>query len=454
MSAEKSQGKKEKKFGLTRREALHTALKAGAGAALLTFLGRTAAGAEQAVKAIAAGDSAPAGAPKADTRAAQMQCRPFGKKIDWKVSALGMGCMRLPTKDGVPQTPDIDMAAFTKMLHSAIEQGLNYVDTAWPYHEEESEPAVGKALRGPWRDKVKLATKSPIWLIESPADFDKYLNAQLKKLQTDHIDCYVLHALNSETWETVKKFNLVEKAAAAKKDGKIRHIGFSFHDKYEIYKEILNFTDKWEFCMLQYNYMDIDYQAGMKGVKEAAAKGLGVIAMEPLLGGKLANPPAPVKAIMDGAAVKRSPVGWAFDWIWSQPEISMVLSGMSSPEQMEENLGLARKAGLSPFTADDLKIIELVRKKFDERKAIPCTTCGYCMPCPFGVNIPKNFNAYNDYAIYDDLKGARAKYRWRIKENERAAKCVQCHACEKKCPQHIKISEWMPKVNEQLAWRS
>jgi predicted aldo/keto reductase-like oxidoreductase len=446
MSADKSQGKNSS--GLTRREALQTALKAGAGAALLTFLGRTAAGAEAAAKILAAADTAP------QPGAGKMQYRRFGK-LDWKVSALGFGCMRLPTKDGVPQSPDIDYGAFSRMMASAVERGVNYVDTAWFYHNGQGEPALGKVLKeNSLRDKVRISTKSPVRLIEGPGDFDKYLNAQLKRLQTDHIDLYLLHALDRKGWDKVKKFGVLERAEAAKKDGRIGHIGFSFHGKHDIFEEILNGWDKWELCMLQYNYIDINYQAGSSGVKQAAAKGLAVIAMEPLRGGGLANPPASVREIMDSAEFKRPPVAWAFDWLWSQPEVSVVLSGMGSQAQMDENLTIAAGAGLRPFTGADQKIIGLVREALQKLKSVPCTYCGYCAPCPAGVNIPRNFELYNDSLIYGDLTGARKRYANWLSAEARASHCVKCRVCEKKCPQHIKISEWMPKVDDLLSTKS
>jgi len=339
-----------------------------------------------------------------------MRYRKFGK-LDWSVSALGFGCMRLPTLDGHPMSANIDEKESIRMIRHAIDQGVNYVDTAYPYHSGNSEIVVGKALKQKYREKVKLATKSPVWLINNSDDFDKYLNEQLKKLQTDHIDFYLLHGLGKTRWiSTVLKFNLLERAESAVQDGRIGYIGFSFHDDYDAFKEIIDGYDGWSFCQIQYNYMDIEDQAGTKGLKYAASKGLPVVIMEPLLGGRLANPPRTVQEIFNGFPKKRSPSDWALQWLWNQPEVSVVLSGMSNMQQVEDNLRSASISGVNSFGAEELLLIERVQKKYAERAAIPCTKCGYCMPCPNGVNIPGNFEQYNDVIMYDDARTPRMIY--------------------------------------------
>jgi predicted aldo/keto reductase-like oxidoreductase len=380
-----------------------------------------------------------------------MQYRNFGK-LDFKVSALGFGCMRLPTVDGERMSPNIVEAEAVQMIRHAIDQGVNYVDTAIPYHGGQSEIVVGKALQDGYRDKVKLATKLPVWMVNGPEDFDRLLGEQLQKLQTDHIDCYLFHALNKSRWhDIVLKHGLLAKAAAALADGRIRHLGFSMHDDCECLEEIVNGSDLWSFCQIQYNYMDTENQAGTKGLKLAASKGLGVVIMEPLLGGSLANPPKDICAAMEGYAVRRSPADWALQWLWDQPEVSVVLSGMTAMEQVEENLKSANAARVHGFSPADHELIALVKQKYRARTVIPCTKCSYCMPCPNGLDIPGNFGYFNYAHLFDDLAGARFWYSVFLTSEQQSGSCIECRECEEKCPQKIAISEWMPKVTALLA---
>lgn len=258
-----------------------------------------------------------------------MQYRNFGK-LDFKVSALGFGCMRLPVTDGNRMSANIVEDEAIAMIRRAIDGGVNYCDTAYPYHSGASEILLGKALRDGYRERVRIATKLPVWQVEKPEDFDTLLNEQLHKLQTDHIDFYLLHSLNQHRWRNiVLKHGLLEKAKAALAEGHIRHLGFSMHDTYEVFEEIVNGSDLFDFCQIQYNYMDTENQAGTRGLKLAAAKGLAVVVMEPLLGGRLADPPQPVLDLMAAQTVQRSAAEWALQWLWDQPEVSVVLSGMS-----------------------------------------------------------------------------------------------------------------------------
>jgi len=266
-----------------------------------------------------------------------MQYRSFGR-LDWKASALGFGCMRLPTSDGERLSPNILEDEAIRMIRRAIDSGVNYLDTAYPYHGGQSEVVVGKALQDGYREKVRLATKLPVWMVESAADFDRLLNEQLAKLQTSYIDFYLLHALSHSRWQDiVLKHDLLTRAEAALADGRIRHLGFSFHDEYEAFEEIVNGSDLWSFCQIQYNYMDTENQAGVRGLKLAADKGLAVVVMEPLMGGRLADPPKDILEVMDRFPARRTPVEWALEWLWVQPEVSVVLSGMSTMTQVEEN---------------------------------------------------------------------------------------------------------------------
>ena len=380
-----------------------------------------------------------------------MQYRSFGK-LNWKASALGFGCMRFPALDNKPNSPNIDEAEAVRMLRHAIDNGVNYVDTAYPYHCGQSEVVVGKALKDGYREKVKLATKLPVWLVESPADFDRLLNEQLAKLQTSYIDFYLLHALSHSRWQDiVLKHKLLDRAEAALADGRIRHLGFSFHDEYSAFEEIVNGSDLWSFCQIQYNYMDEENQAGVRGLKLAASKGLGVVVMEPLMGGRLADPPKDVLEAMEGFPVRRTPVEWALKWLWDQPEVSVILSGMSTMAQVEENLNFADHSRTQSFSAAEQALIANVREKYRARIAIPCSKCGYCMPCPNGVYIPGNFDFFNYAHLYDDVAGARFRYGVFFTGAQRSSACIACGVCEQLCPQKIEISQWMPKVTALLA---
>jgi len=374
-----------------------------------------------------------------------MQYRQFGK-LDWEVSALGFGCMRLPTKG---QHEDIDEPEATRMLRYAIDRGLNYVDTAYPYHGGNSEWFVGRALQDGYREKVRLATKMPCWKVEVAEDFDKYLNEQLAKLQTDHLDFYLLHSLNEKSWHKMRDLGVLKWAERAIADGRIGYLGFSFHDKYEVFQEIIDAYDGWTFCQIQYNYMDVENQAGARGLKYAASKGLAVVIMEPILGGRLVDPPQPIQDLWNTAPKQRTPADWALQWLWNQPEVSVVLSGMSTMKQVEENVASADVSGINTLTAEELALIERVREKYGELCPIPCTQCGYCMPCPNGVDIPRNLEAYNHGVMYDKPDFARQSYTW-IPEEARANACIQCRECEELCPQSILISEWMPRVHAVL----
>ncbi len=381
--------------------------------------------------------------------------RKFGQ-LDWEVSALGFGAMRLPTIDD--DSANIDEPEAIRMLRHAIDAGVNYIDTAYPYHGGNSEVVVGKALQDGYRDKVKLASKLPCWLVEGPDDLDRLLNEQLEKLDTDTIDFYLLHGLRERRWAKMQEVNAIEWAEGAIADGRIQHLGFSFHDDFPMLKEIVDAYDKWTFCQVQYNYMDIENQAGTRGVRYAAAKGLAVVIMEPLLGGKLVDPPALVEAIWDQAETDRSAADWALQWLWDQPEVSTVLSGMSTMEQVEENLASADRSGVATLTQQELDLVAEAREAYDALRPIPCTSCEYCMPCPNGVDIPRNFSLYNQGKVYGRVDQARSGYgfmvsqfeRGDLDENPQASQCIQCLECESKCPQDIPISEWMSVVDAVL----
>jgi predicted aldo/keto reductase-like oxidoreductase len=374
-----------------------------------------------------------------------MQYRKFGR-LDWQASILGFGTMRLPVKG---DAKNIDQKQATRMLHHAVDRGVNYIDTAYPYHGGESERLLGKALGRGYRDRVKLATKMPSWLVSGPADFDKLFHEQLKKLKTDHIEFYLLHSLNREYWSKMREYDAIEWGRRTIKAGKIGQLGFSFHDDFDLFKEIVDAWD-WPFCQIQYNYMDVRNQAGTRGLKYAASKGIAVVVMEPILGGKLASPPPSIQKILDRAETKRRAADWALQWLWNQPEVTVVLSGMSTFRQVVENLESADSAGIGILDQQEQGLIREVRRRYKELAPISCTQCRYCMPCPHGVDIPRNLSLYNEGLMYGRPDVARRQYGF-IAEKARSTACTQCRECEPKCPQSILISEWMSKVSEVLA---
>lgn len=382
-----------------------------------------------------------------------MRYRKLGS-LDIEVSALGFGCMRLPTRDG-----EIDEPEAMRMLHYAINRGVNYLDTAYPYHNGQSEIFLGRALQGGYRDKVYLATKMPSWLVKTADDFDRFLDEQLARLQTDQLDFYLLHALNRGWWHKLRDLGVIAWAEKAIADGRFKYLGFSFHDDYDVFQSIIDDYDHWALAQVQYNLIDVENQAGTRGVQYAAAKGVAVVVMEPLLGGKLVDPPQPVQAIWDEAMHKRSAVDWALQWLWDQPEVSTVLSGMSTMPQMEENLASADASGVGILGNGNRPLFERVRARYKALMPIGCTGCRYCMPCPQGVDIPVNLGIYNEGVMYGKPDAARGQYDWFRQAFEvvgtndhdiRALQCVQCGACEEKCPQKIPISRWMQTIHQVL----
>lgn len=374
-----------------------------------------------------------------------MQYRKFGK-TDIKVSALGYGCMRLPIIDG--DEGKINEEEAIKLIRYAIDNGVNYIDTAYPYHKRNSEYLVGKALKDGYRERVKLASKLPVWLAKTHEDFDKYLNEQLKKLQTEYIDFYLLHALDKDTWKEINRLEIFKFVDRALKDGRIKHIGFSFHDDIDTFKEIVDSYD-WTFCQIQYNYMDENFQAGTEGLKYAASKGLAVVIMEPIRGGKLAQePPTDIKNIFDRAKVKRTPAEWALSWVLNHPEVSLLLSGMGEMSQVVENIKTAEKVLPNSLNNEELQIIDDVKNKYLELTRVKCTACLYCMPCPAGVAIPRNFSLYNDAVMYNNIEKYKELYSSRIPKEARASVCVECGKCETLCPQHLSIREYLKEVKK------
>ncbi len=400
-----------------------------------------------------------------------MKYRKMGNKIKWEVSALGFGVMRLPTLEGekkdVKNPGTIDEKKSIDMIRYAIDHGCNYVDTAFMYMGNKSEELVGRALQDGYREKVHLVTKLPIGkgFVQKEEDFDRILDTQLKRLQTKYLDIYLLHGLGRMSFQTVKELKIMDKMEQAKADGKINNIGFSFHDSFNTFKMIIDSYD-WDACQVQYNYVDVNFQAGIEGVKYAAGKGIAVIVMEPLRGGKLfidekdLNENSPeIKRILDASKVKRSLPEWALQFVWNHKEVSVVLSGMSTMDQVVENIESANNSGINIMTREELQTIEDLKEAFTKIIFIvPCTSCNYCMPCPEGVNIPAQFNLLNQFNQYGEKtrEGFVSYYKSLPKTQEELEKsgkgfgtaslCVKCGECLDKCPQQLEIPDELERI--------
>ena len=361
-----------------------------------------------------------------------MECRKFGK-TDLTPSILGFGMMRLKrNEDG-----SINEQWAIDTLRYAIDNGLTYVDTAYAY--EDSERVTGLCLQDGYRDKVTLATKLPVVKMTCDEDFDRMLDQQLERLQTDHIDVYLLHALNRSRWENVVKFNVLEQAERAKAAGKIRYIGFSFHDNLDFFRTILDSYDKWDFCQIQLNYMDTNYQAGLEGLRLAHEIGLAVVIMEPLRGGKLADVPAEVAEMLPG-----DPVESALDFLWDMPQVNVVLSGMNETAQVEQNLQYAHRAHANMLTDAERSAMIAAGNKMREMLSIPCTGCNYCNVCPQNIAIPELFAMFNQRQINGDAWAARIAYA--ALGHRSADHCIGCNTCVEYCPQNINIPEELKKL--------
>lgn len=378
-----------------------------------------------------------------------MQYRTVPKNGD-KLSALGFGCMRLPLKG-----QGIDEESAIKQIRYAIDHGVNYVDSAPPYHGGESEKVLGKALLDGYREKVKVATKLTPFLLNKPEDMNKMLNGQLQKLQTDHIDYYLLHGLEEDFWKKMQSFGALNFLKKAKADGKIINIGFSFHGTLKTFKEIVDAND-WAMCQIQYNFMDEKLQAGTAGLKYAASKNLAVMVMEPLRGGALAGKlPSEVKQFYDKAEIQRSPAEWGLRWVWNHPEVTVVLSGMNEEKQVVENIKTAETAFPCSMKASEIATIKNVAESYRRLIKVPCTGCQYCMPCPNGVNIPANFSIYNDYCMFSDEQRSRFMYALMLMggftgKRSDASLCKDCKKCVERCPQHIEIPQQLKSVQNDL----
>lgn len=373
-----------------------------------------------------------------------MQYRTFGK-LGIQGSLFGLGCMRFNGEASGDSI--IDEKKAISLIRRAIDGGVNYMDTAYVYLGGTSEIVLGKALLDGYREKVTVATKLPIDAVHCYEDMDKVLNEQLSKLQTDHIDFYLLHGINREKWDRFKELGAKEWMEERKQQGKIKYKSFSFHGSYEDFEYIIKDYD-WDMCQIQYNFMDVNNQAGEKGLKLAGSMGIPVVIMEGLLGGKLAKAPSNVQELYDAFPIKRTPVEWAFKWLGDHPEVSCVLSGCNEVEQIDDNLRIFDSIEIGSMTGEEHELIDKAREAYYSRTKIGCTTCKYCLPCPMGVEIPRVFKAWNEVSQY----GGNPCENWDVMELKRLdqvpTKCIECGACEAKCPQSLAIRD---KLKE--AWK-
>lgn len=371
-----------------------------------------------------------------------METRRF-ERLGAEASLLGYGCMRFPMNE----KGTIDEPKAEKLLRKAIEGGVNYIDTAYPYHNGESESFVGKVLKQYPRDSFYLATKLPVWLVETLEDVDRLFEVQLKRLQMDYVDFYLMHAMNKERWDAMLKLGVLERLEELQREGRIRYLGFSFHDSYEVFEEILTYRD-WDFCQIQLNYMDSEEQAGLKGYDLARERNVPIVVMEPVKGGSLSNFAPDIAERFHGLDPSASISSFALRWVGSLPNVHVILSGMSTMEQVEDNLNTFNS--FRPMSEQEKAVVEEVKQTINSRVQNGCTGCRYCMPCPFGVNIPENFKIWNTYHMYQNYNIVRWNWEKNLGETAQAKNCVKCGKCEQACPQKLHIRRDLEKVQEDL----
>ena len=367
-----------------------------------------------------------------------MLYRKFGRD-GWDASILGFGCMRLPTSDGIPISANIVEDEAIRMIRRAIDEGINYLDTAYTYHEGRSEVLLGKALRDGYRERVHIATKSPVWLVRTRTTSIVFWMSSWRGCRSGHRLLPLPRPEQEEVGEHPGSGSSRQGGGRrGRRQDRPRRLLLS--RRLRIFEEIIDGYDGWSMCQIQYNYMDTENQAGTRGLQYAASRGIAVVVMEPLLGGNLARPPADVRELFHAHGEGRTPAEWALQWIWDQPEVAVVLSGMSDMGQLEENILTARNAAERRLGREDMELIAHVRETFERKAAIPCTGCGYCLPCPQGVDIPAMCELYNNGLIYDDLPVSRFRYFRFYTEADRAGACTACGECEGNAPRTSRLA--------------
>ncbi|MDI9498986.1 MAG: aldo/keto reductase [Bacillota bacterium] len=382
-----------------------------------------------------------------------MKYVPFGR-LGFEVSRYGLGCMRLPLRvqpDGSTSTEAIDEEHAIAMIRHAADSGVNYFDTAHGYHGGNSKKVLGKALRDGYRERVLVASKLPAWIVETADDFERLLDEHLAALETDHIDFWLLHSMNRQSWDKLHKLGILEHLDAMVAKGKIRFPGFSFHDDLDVFKEIIDAYD-WKMCQIQYNLLDVDHQAGREGLRYAAARGIPVVVMEPLKGGRLAgNVPQYVLDRWATAETWRSPQEWAFRWLADQPEVTVVLSGASNMEQLKDSLEIFATAAVDGLSDAERRLVDSVRQLYESRIRVDCTACDYCLPCQANVSIPRIFALLNEGSMYENWPEVKARYARLVEEGNGAGQCIACGKCEAVCPQSLGIINALKTAHATLA---
>ena len=379
-----------------------------------------------------------------------MNYRPYGK-LGYEVSSLGLGCMRLPRVPDGNGGMKVDLEKAFELIRYAAEHGITYFDTAFGYHNQTSEAVLGEALEGKYRSKVKIATKQPFNVMKTQGDIRRNLENTLKKLRTDYIDVYLIHNIQAGVWDEIKRRKVYEEYEKFREEGMIKAIGFSYHGGYDTFSDIMNTYD-WDMCQVQQNLLDVDQEVPEKAIKLAGEKETALVIMEPLRGGGLVNAPAPVKEVYGSAPVQRPAVEWAFRHLINYPQISTILSGMSTLEQLKDNIEIFSKPDAVPgcLSPEEKDVIARAKKAYESIVTIPCTGCEYCLPCPKGVNIPGVFSRYNDGHMFGAFDQPRRSYMFLGRSGGDATNCVACGACETKCPQHIDIINQLKIAHKAL----